>query len=58
MPKISVDELRKVASNIAFNPNKQCRIEGCTRRVECRALCTMHYQRFQKHGDPLYERPK
>ena len=32
-----------------------CKVEGCTRNVRARGLCSMHYQRFMHHGttDPL-----
>lgn len=32
-----------------------CSIEGCEKplRNKSRALCSMHYQRWRKHGDPL-----
>lgn len=29
-----------------------CKIEGCTSHVYGRGLCSMHYQRWWKHGDP------
>lgn len=30
-----------------------CSIEGCEKRVKNRGWCSMHYERFRKHGDPL-----
>ncbi len=29
-----------------------CSIEGCAKRVNCRGLCSTHYHRWRKHGDP------
>ena len=31
---------------------KQCNVDGCDRYVCARGLCSMHYQRFMKNGDP------
>lgn len=33
--------------------DRTCSIEGCAKRVNCRGLCSTHYQRWRKHGDPL-----
>ena len=30
-----------------------CSVEGCDRKQIARELCTKHYQRWKKHGDPL-----
>jgi hypothetical protein len=30
-----------------------CSIEGCEKRHDARGWCRKHYQRWQKHGDPL-----
>src|SRR5690606_24791574 len=32
---------------------KTCAIEGCERPHLCRDLCSAHYQRLKRHGDPL-----
>lgn len=31
-----------------------CSIEECASRVRCKALCTMHYRRLLRHGDPTF----
>ena len=33
---------------------KQCSIEGCLRAVRCKQLCSVHYDRKRKHGDPHF----
>lgn len=30
-----------------------CSVEGCTRRHSAKGWCAMHYNRAQRHGDPL-----
>lgn len=30
----------------------ECSVGGCERRVRARRLCSMHYKRWLKHGDP------
>ncbi|WP_433379404.1 hypothetical protein [Streptosporangium sp. CA-115845] len=34
-----------------------CTIDGCGRRIHAQTLCTGHYQRLLKHGDPLPDKP-
>ena len=29
-----------------------CSIEGCNRPKHCKNMCTLHYNRMKKHGDP------
>jgi hypothetical protein len=36
--------------------NRLCSIKGCTKPHKGHGFCTLHYQRFKHHGDPLYER--
>jgi len=31
-----------------------CKIEGCDSKIEARGWCSKHYQRWRRHGDPLY----
>lgn len=33
---------------------KVCSIESCTSLVSCRGWCEKHYQRWRKHGDPIF----
>jgi hypothetical protein len=30
-----------------------CKIEGCTNPVVAKEMCSRHYTRWQRHGDPL-----
>lgn len=32
--------------------NEPCTVDGCTRKLYVKGMCTLHYQRFMKHGDP------
>lgn len=32
---------------------KSCAVSDCTRPIRCRGWCSMHYQRWKAHGDPL-----
>ena len=32
-----------------------CSVEGCARPSRARTYCTMHYQRWKRHGDPLIQ---
>lgn len=36
---------------------KQCSIEGCTKKGAYKGMCEKHYLRWKNHGDPLYIRP-
>lgn len=33
--------------------NPICSIEGCEKPVQARGWCSMHYKRWEEHGDPL-----
>ena len=33
-----------------------CRI--CGKKVHCKGLCDMHYQRNRKYGDPFFTKPR
>ena len=35
-----------------------CTIGDCEKRHYARGFCRMHYARWQRHGDPAYQRPK
>lgn len=32
----------------------KCKIEGCNKDLIAKGFCSKHYNRFKKHGDPLY----
>lgn len=34
-----------------------CSVNACDRRAKTRGWCRLHYQRWQKYGDPRRERP-
>lgn len=34
----------------------KCKIEGCESSVHGHGMCSKHYQRWKKNGDPLYQR--
>ena len=33
-----------------------CSIKNCSRSVECRGWCKMHYTRWRRHGDPEFRK--
>lgn len=35
---------------------KICSIPGCDKKHDSKGMCSIHYQRWKRHGDPLYER--
>jgi hypothetical protein len=34
-----------------------CDVDGCGRQAHAKALCSKHYERWRKHGDPLFVAP-
>lgn len=34
-------------------PDRTCSVADCDRKVSCRGWCKKHYERWQRHGDPL-----
>ncbi len=32
-----------------------CSVEGCGRKHQAKGNCSLHYERWSKHGDPLWE---
>jgi len=40
-------------SPITEKPERQCSVTGCTRALKAQGLCSAHYGRWQKYGDPL-----
>ena len=39
-------------------PDRTCEIQGCPNDLHGSRFCNVHYRRWKKHGDPLYERPQ
>ena len=37
---------------------RTCSIDGCEKPVRCRSLCSVHYRRMLRHGDPEYVVPR
>ena len=35
-----------------------CRIDNCGRQVSGRLMCSMHWTRWKRHGDPTYVTPR
>jgi len=36
---------------------EMCSIADCCKPVKAKKLCSMHHQRWIRHGDPEYRRP-
>ena len=47
-----------VKHHASIKPQKQCSIPSCTRPHKGHGFCTLHYQRFKIHGDPLYKKER
>lgn len=39
-------------------PERTCAVGSCGRAAERRGWCVMHYKRWRRHGDPLWEPPR
>lgn len=37
---------------------RTCSVEGCDRPFDARGFCHLHYNRWRRHGDPLFINPK
>jgi hypothetical protein len=37
--------------------DRTCSVEGCDRPYEARGFCRTHYNKFRRHGDPLWTPP-
>jgi hypothetical protein len=37
--------------------NGTCSVQGCEKPTKARGWCTMHWTRWSRHGDPLWEPP-
>lgn len=33
---------------------KLCSVDGCFEKLNCKGYCRLHYQRWKKHGNPLF----
>lgn len=38
-------------------PPRACSIDGCAKPVHAKRLCSAHYHRVRRHGDPLAQVP-
>lgn len=46
-------------TNSSLSPSMPlCSIEGCNGKLKARGYCSMHHQRFIRHGDPLMKRKR
>lgn len=36
-----------------MKPTRICAVDDCDREIWCRGWCSVHYQRWRRHGDPL-----
>jgi putative phage-type endonuclease len=38
--------------------DQRCKVSDCERRAKSRGWCNTHYERWRRHGDPLYVTPR
>jgi hypothetical protein len=44
---------RSIGLEAKYVSSKICKIDGCTKTVDCHDMCNVHYGRWRAHGDPL-----
>lgn len=48
-----MQDREKWVSPVTEKPERQCSVAGCTRTLLAQGLCSAHYGRWQRWGDPL-----